>query len=326
MRYETDTELLGDQHLGRRFRTGVPLHRRGDREATQWEDFRRSLETGLISRCHVNMGDIFDEAIVPFNTVIRAAKEYEEAARNAPECQFFVIRGNHDDSKNAERTSAYALFAAILRNGPSNVTVLENDVVRFDDYVFIPWHPFHTADEMVERNADLIRGARVAFGHWDVVAFEDISNRLPAKALLDCGVEQAITGHDHNRREIELDGMPVIVTGSMQPYSHSEDREGKLYVTLSPAEVIERMDKLQNFCVRVELEPGEIFDQVIDCFQLTTIVRGSAEDDEITTDVDFEEFDFGRLLSQACEEVGLENEAFIKVLREKIDDERSTEG
>lgn len=327
MRYGTDTELLGDQHLGKRFRRGVPLDRRGDREATQWEDFERSLEAGLISKFHVNMGDIFDETVVPFGVVLRAAKAYISAAEAAPECQFVVIRGNHDASKDLDRVSAFGLFAAILDNGPSNIHVLNDDVLRLDDYVFIPWHPVYEAAEMVERNAGRITGSTTAFGHWDVVAISDTSNLLPAKALRDLGVEQAVTGHDHNARELILDEMPVLVTGSMQPYSHSEDAEGELYVTLSPQEVLEQADRLKYKCVRVELLPGEIFDQMIDCYQLTTVVRGQeGTEDDLDASVEFEEFDFGRLLSQACEEADLKDADFISLLKTRIDDERSREG
>ena len=47
---------IGDPHLGRSFKTGVPLHRLGDREAMVWKEFERQLglpaDLTIIMICH----------------------------------------------------------------------------------------------------------------------------------------------------------------------------------------------------------------------------------------------------------------------------------
>ena len=50
-------QLIGDVHAGKKFEAGVPLHRRGDRERMQIEQFRAELAavTGPV----VQAGDIF---------------------------------------------------------------------------------------------------------------------------------------------------------------------------------------------------------------------------------------------------------------------------
>lgn len=49
---------IGDPHLGRKFEVGVPLARRGQREAAQMRDFREKLMEEA-DVCIV-VGDLFD--------------------------------------------------------------------------------------------------------------------------------------------------------------------------------------------------------------------------------------------------------------------------
>jgi DNA repair exonuclease SbcCD nuclease subunit len=314
--------VLGDQHLGKKFLNGTPLHRRGDRRQMQMDDFKNSLlncETPL----HVNVGDLFDEVVVPYNDVFAAARTYRHAAEQNPDIHYYVTRGNHDATKDATRVSAYMLFAAMLEDVP-NITVSMAVPIRFGDYCIIPWHPEHDAETMVELHADLIRDAEIVFGHWDIVAISNTSNLIPAQSLADLGVKRIVTGHDHGRRDLTIAGLPVFVTGSMQPYSHAEDPDDNLYVTLSPEEAMAQADDLVDKCVRIELQPGQVFDQVIDCLQLS-VVRRTNEADEEDMEVGFEEFDFEALLRKACAEAELDDEQFIAELLGKIEDGRAHE-
>lgn len=58
-----EINLTGDPHLARAFRTGVPLHRLGDREEMVWQDFQQQLETS--AEVTIILGDLFDKFVVP---------------------------------------------------------------------------------------------------------------------------------------------------------------------------------------------------------------------------------------------------------------------
>ena len=66
--------FIGDPHLGRVFKTGVPLHRRGEREEMVWATFEKALtENTQDIDAIVIMGDLFDKMHVPNAVVLRAS-------------------------------------------------------------------------------------------------------------------------------------------------------------------------------------------------------------------------------------------------------------
>lgn len=316
---------LGDVHLGKRWKNGVALDRRGSREAIQWAEFEQSLMDVDGLTHHVQVGDLFDEAIVPFGTIWRAARAYQKAAAANPDVAYFLYRGNHDASRDVEKVTAFQIFAALVRD---SVMVAENEplatVVDGEVHVFMPWHPVHTAGEMILLHSDLVTNADVVYGHWDVDGRQiESSNYIPAAAMKALGVKQAVTGHDHNRRDEVIDGLPVHVTGSMQPYDHSQDGEGRFYVTRTLAEVLANPDTFRDKHLRVRLQPGEVLDVQIDCLQLSTI-RDDAEEETVALDVEFDAFDFEALLEQSISEVGLDT-TIAASLRERLKEQRLKE-
>lgn len=313
-----DIELLGDPHLGKRFRTGVPLHRKGDREKMQWADFEKSLNTEC--DVHVCMGDIFDEFIVSLDTIAKTAGIYRAAATKYPNTFFVLIRGNHDASRDMERTSAFDILAAMLAD-VTNIKVVIDEVFNSAfGMAFVPWHPVKNSVEMAQQ---VEINTTIAFGHWDVVTVEDHYNRLPIEVLKAAGCEVVVTGHDHTKRTFELDDVEIIVTGSMQPYSHAEDQDGVLYITTTPEQVRKMAaDQLKNKCIRVVLQDGEVFDDQIDCLALTTKREGVPDsEDEPDIDVEFEQFDFAGLLKKAFAEAGV-TEGFVERTQKRLDDAR----
>ena len=97
-----DFTQLGDVHLGRAFVHGVPpLHRRGEREAMLWRGFAESL-SNVSTPLHICMGDLFDRAVVSYDTIVSAARLYTQAAAQFPQTKFIILRGNHDASRDAE--------------------------------------------------------------------------------------------------------------------------------------------------------------------------------------------------------------------------------
>lgn len=309
---------LGDTHLGKVFQNGVPLHRRGDREKTQWADF----EASLAEPCdlHIQMGDLFDKRVVPFNVIYKTAALYRAAAKANPGRTYVVNRGNHDASRDLELVSAYQLFAAIVGDHPT-IKVAQDEPVLVGNHVIIPWHPTIHAEEMVELHQANIEGAEAVYGHWDIVAIGDTTNLIPAALLANLDVAQAFTGHDHLARELEIDGLPVTITGSMQPYSHAEDPDERFYVTRRLGYVLAHLDEFADKCLRVALTREETLDVPVECLQLQLARDKEGGGVEVLETLDFDAFDFNALFQEACETVGL-NADLGKAAREKLDEAR----
>lgn len=287
-------KLLGDPHLGRRFKTGVPLHRLGDREELVWKEFEASLYGDM--DVHINMGDLFDKFTVPAAVVLRAADAYITAARRQAGCQFVVLRGNHDVSRDSAQASSFDLFARLVAD--AGVWCVGDKPRVRDEMAFVGYQPFRPTSEVV---ADLPDGVTTVFGHWDIVDFGG-DNVIPTKLLAEKGITTAYSGHDHLARELVRDGVQVIVTGSMQPYSHAEDPDSRLYVTTTLPIEGDMTDKN----VRVLLNEGESLPLDLDCLSLTA-KRIEAEDVTIDT-TEFETFDIPSMLSQVLEGLSIKDE------------------
>lgn len=229
-------KILGDPHLGRRWTNSVPLHRRGDRERMVNEQFAKELDPGP-ALLHVCMGDLFDDPDADLDTIMFAAREYRKAAFNHPKVRFVVIRGNHDEHRDLERTSAFEVFRALLAD-VENITIVTGWWIH-EEHLFLGWQPVTTAEELVLSAAqdEAMVDVTTAWGHWDVDTRSHPHNLIPTRALAELGVTKAYTGHIHLPDTFKRDGVDVTVVGSMQPYSFSEDAKGELYVTLTLEEL-----------------------------------------------------------------------------------------
>ncbi len=305
-------ELLGDAHLGKPFIHGVPLHRRGDREKMVWADFERSI-SATSADVHINLGDLLDRPIVPYDVIVRAARIYAHAAQHHPEAQFLILQGNHDVSRDLERVSAFDVFAEIVWGMPNVRVVREPSAI--DGLLLVPFDPVTPTAELIE---ELGTSAEIAFGHWDVESFGDDHNLIPTKLLAELGVSRAFTGHVHKPDRFTRDGVDVVVVGSLQPFSHGE---GPMYVTLSLDEA-RQVDPLtiKDRCIRVQLELGETYDLELDCLQLTLQRLSSEEEPETVT---LGDFDLAALFKRAFDQCGVSADLRATVLG-KYDDLRVT--
>lgn len=291
-------KTLGDPHLGRPFLTGVPLHRRGEREQQVMEQFRKDLLDVKGVDMHVCMGDLFDKMVVPPSVVLFAAAAYLKAARENPEVYYVVLMGNHDGSRDTMMRSSFDLFDAIV-NPVGNILVVRDHARHLQrGLCFVPWHPFKSAKEMVAEAPP----AEVYFGHWDIESFGGDDHQLLPYEELSKRTKLVITGHVHGAREFEHDDLKVIVTGSMQPYSHGEDPAGERYVTLTLAQ-LEQAGDLADKCVRLILADGEEMPaEIPDCLQFT-VKRISTEAPE-AVEVQLESFSLQKLFKEAMAEEG----------------------
>jgi DNA repair exonuclease SbcCD nuclease subunit len=280
--------LLGDTHLGKTFRNGVPLHRMGEREEMVWSEFGRSLGRGDEVDFHVHMGDLFDKPHVPYATLLRAARLYRTAARLRQNTTYVVMNGNHDVSRDADVVSAFDLFAELVEDVP-NIKVFNREAAQIGSLYFVPWNAQGYA------NHTPMGGTVAAFGHWDVVAFGDTTNMVPRDRLL--GVKHIFTGHDHNPR-VTPEG--VVVVGSMQPFSFGEDEAQRMYKTFlfDEFEAVEK-SKLRDCCVRVYCKPNEKIEEIPDCLQFQIKM---VEEEAVDVEVDFDDFDIEQIFKDCFDE------------------------
>jgi DNA repair exonuclease SbcCD nuclease subunit len=293
-------ELLGDPHLGRRFKTGVPLHRMGEREDSLWQDLHDSLRQE--ADMHINMGDLFDKFTVPATVILRAADAYLEAAEDQPGCHFVIIRGNHDVSRDTELISSFDIFKRLVADR-SNIQVVD-EVTTIGSLGFIPYDPFISAEDQVRQ---LPEGVTTVYMHHDVVDFGG-EHVIPTKLLAERGIFKVVDGHDHLARELVRDGVHIHVTGSMQPYTHAEDPHGKLYWTGTLAELAEINPA--NLNIRVLLQDGESLPVDLDCLSLT-VKRAESEDLSVDTS-EFESFDMAQMLAIALDGLSIKDELLEK--------------
>lgn len=322
-------KTLGDPHMGRSFLNGVPLERRGDREKMQWDDFTKSLMQVVGVSVHVNMGDVFDKRVVPFHTILMVAEIYMAAAVANPHCHYFIIKGNHDGSREADRRSAFDILAMLLR-GVEGITVVDQKpevfITNGTVIALIPWDAFKTAHEMV---ASLPPGAYDAiFGHWDTMSFNGKNDNLLPLEELQTRTKLAVTGHDHNFGEFEVGELKVVKTGSMQPYTHAEDPGNTMYVTFDLGEMQRHLERFgptafHNSCLRLDLKPGEKLEEVIDCLQLT-VRRVGADGNEELAQVTMGDFDFAKLFGEVLNEAGVEPN-FQNLILNRFNTQRSVD-
>lgn len=299
--------LMGDPHLGRDFRNGTPLHRRGEREIMQREQFRAELRPENAKNV-VMVGDLFDKPFVSLSVITTAIRDVIEAAQERPDTMYYFMAGNHDLSRQIGVQAAWQVFELAVGWVP-NIQVV-SEPIAVQGMMLYPWQWEVTALEQVEKYGG--PSCDIAIGHWDMKDFGgDTSHMCPAGALKALNPNVVIySGHYHEEKDYEVEGHTVHCTGSLQPYAHGE---GDMYVTLTADEALAQAEDLRDKCVRILLQPGEDLPE-IDCLQLTRkLVDQEAEELEVGT-VGLGSFNMEATLEQEFEtnEVPTEVRDFIK--------------
>lgn len=297
--------LIGDPHLGKSFKTGVPVHRLGEREFAQRVRFVHELhdDADII----VMVGDLFDHPAVTREVVLQAAMAALSAAENNPDVLYIYMRGNHDQARNLSKVGAWPLFRRMVADRHDNLIVCdEPTVVR--KLAILPWEWERTTEQQVEVIKD--QGpVEHAIGHWDLVQFDDDGDHMAPVASLRAAFGEIglWSGHFHRPGVYPVDGVDVNCTGSMMPYAHGEDPYGEVYVTITAAEAAERTD-LANKCVRILLQPGEKMPE-IDCLALTRKVVGEAKSEKTVL---LDDYDFQNALAERIKPLDETVRSFIQ--------------
>lgn len=292
--------LQGDTHLGRQFVSGVPLHRKGERERMIWSQFVSEVNKTHTTDYFIHLGDVFDKPYVSYDLIANTATVFNQAARKNPKTTFVILKGNHDLTRNLERLSAFDLFAKLLTE--KNIVVVDTHRV-LGEFAFFPYNPVKEAATCAQE-LDLT-GVKIAFGHCDTNGFGSDHNVVPTKVLAAKGVTTVYTGHVHKPEVFTRDGVTVNVVGSMQPYAFGEQVDDTLYVEHT-LETLKKAGDLRDKVVRVTLQPDELLEDEVDCLQLVVKrLNGVADDTPVVT---LGDFDMETLFRQAFTQAGVKDE------------------
>jgi hypothetical protein len=140
----------------------------------------------------------------------------------------------------------------------------------------VPWQwGKPVAEALTERFTKSHENVEVAHVvlHHDLESFGGNTDYMvPAKLLKELfpNLESIVTGHWHLEGDYVIDGVPVACTGSLEPFTHAEDPNGEIYVSLTLEQLAERDPaELRDKAVRVFLRDGEEMPLDLDCLQLT---------------------------------------------------------
>lgn len=306
--------VIGDPHVGRTFRTGVPLHRLGDREEMVWEDFEQQLN--LEADMTVIMGDLFDKFVVPPEVVLRAYDVLTTAADNGRE--IVILRGNHDASRDSNKKSSFDLLRELTWRTDGILVAERAGYHRTDEgwLLVCGWSPDVSAHDDVSGlcRPDPAHPILAAFGHWDITQHgEDTHNLIPLDALANLGVTKVFTGHIHKAEAFTRSGMEVHVVGSMQPYAHGEEPVlSTLYMTLTPEQAEDMLagdeDIFADSNVRILLIDGAEYPREFNCLSRTfkRTLSGVAKVDEDGNAVAaYDTFDLRTMIGTTLTEFGV---------------------
>ena len=301
--------LIGDPHLGRKFETGVPLHRRGEREKKQMDRFIAELNTPDVSY-NIMVGDLLDHPHVGYGVTVAAAEAYKAAAKANPSVDYIALAGNHDLPRNLGVVGAWEAFKEMTRGIPNILVItrpwwdLEGKVICF------PWDWKRSAIEVLPVDGSNFLKGFTAIGHWDLKSFGgDDSHIAPVAELQALGITEIYSGHYHTAGDYEVGGGVVHCTGSMEPYSHAEDPDGEIYVTLTLAEANDGRD-LTDKCVRLILAEDEEVPFDLECLALT-YKREKDHVEQIQT-IGLQDFDWRGIMDEALAPLDPEVRAFIQ--------------
>ena len=266
--------FVGDVHLGRTFKTGVPLNRRGEIEEKFWEAFIKVMQNPIQQKV-VQLGDLFDSPVVDNDVLWRAYDVIRYGANKNPDTSFYFIAGNHDLSKDEADVPAIRILRELLRDC-ENVFFVVDVPLLVEDFTLIPW-------SYTVPLGDFIKGINTPniAGHFE----EPID-----PALLNSGLI-AYSGHIH---KMHTNGN-VRFIGSILPIAFGEENDAAIMETVYLDELLSHQDRYHDKRVRVLLKEGEDLPADIDCLQLIGKRLDNPSEEKETLDVSLEDFDFKEL-------------------------------
>lgn len=292
--------LFTDSHIGRIYKNGVPLNRLGDREKLVMDKFEEELSQTCSEKTIIHLGDIFNAPVVPLDVIKETyCLIYNMALRNSDHTYWFVA-GNHDLSRNSERTDALEILSILLAPFKNVKFVLKEPTMIHGNLVAVPYSYTKSNEEMLGKYFKCGNNPKIFVGHFE----EPIDPYLSTKNI------DIYSGHIHKQHR----NGNVFFIGSSLPVVHGEESNDDMFVTLSLDEVLCKKEtgELKNKCVRVVLKEGEVLPDDIDCLQLLA----KKNEEEVVSDlsVDFESFDVEKLFRECLSDNPLTDSLWEKYL------------
>lgn len=285
--------FIGDVHLGRKFRTGVPLDRRGELEELFFKEFDRVLRKPMQKKL-VQLGDLFDSPVVDNEVLWRAYEIISVCAELNPETDYYFIAGNHDLSKDLSDVPAIKILQTLLE-GVKNVHFVLEKPVKVEDFTLIPWSYVNPLEDLLK----CVETPYVA-GHFEEPLHP---------ALVNSGLE-GFSGHIHKLH----DNGKIHFVGSILPIAFGEESEDSIMKTVDLKTLLEApADYWHNKRVRVMLKEGEELPANVDCLQL--VAKRNDTDAQEVLDVSLEDFDFKELFMKELSASGKAEELWEKYER-----------
>lgn len=278
-------QTIGDPHLGRTFKTNVLKDRLGEREMTVLSLFKELLTPKQHVKTVVCTGDLFDKFHVDSTVVFNTFNAIFEKCVEYPEVTYIFIPGNHDLSKNTQiKSSYYLLYECFSKiNLPNLKFNLKDDfhlLAETNTLLYLDaYDPFLEGSKVLTVNKEY--NNIISFGHWDSL---DIISKgyTPSTQLLEMS-DLLVSGHEHTYKEYTYPEDPtktkVLFTGSMQPYSHSEDPINEIYITVDENDLdsfIKNTDTT-NLCVRIYCSRDFVLPTSINCLALSYLIKEEQE-------------------------------------------------
>lgn len=306
--------LIGDVHIGRKFTTGVPLNRRGDKEKLIKQTFENYVNTGISMvkdgsyRAVIQLGDLFDTFSVNYNDLMwtyATVMRFEEAGVHA-----YFLAGNHDLSKDTDRFSALSVLSYLCR-GCQFIHFIINEPYLFQSTrglgLIVPYSHTKTLSEQLEPFKDY--PITDVYGHFDE-PFDPSLSRF----------KWVHTGHIHCPGITGIDHTLIYKAGSIVPLTFGDalpDSEHMRTVTLAEYEQ-ELADGLSHDrCYRIKLSSGESLPENPDCLQMIPY-RENAISEEENISVEYETFDIEKMFHEALDDTGLFSELYQLYLNYKM--------
>lgn len=293
-------KLIGDPHIGRKFKTGVPLHRLGERETSVKNQFY--LEVASIDNIPtIIMGDLFDTYSIPDELTLWVSETLNEAAQWK---EIYVLRGNHCVSREAEKRGSFDILERLCPNivfvkQVYEVVLLKNSAGRI---ALFGYDAFKSAAELAATlTPDL--NYLAAFGHYDLTPHGSDFNVVPTEVFATLKINTVYTGHIHKAQTIERHGVTVHAVGSMQPYAHGEQQaDDTFYQTLTLDEFkLRDPAEFKDVNLRIVLKGNETFTEQLDCLSL--VFKHVAEDEAAPLEVAYDSFDADNILDECLQGV-----------------------
>lgn len=323
--------LIGDPHLGKRFVTGVPSHRLGEREESVYKQFKELLNQSEHTYIFV-CGDLFDKASMSTTVMFDTYNIIKDACNNNPDVKYVIYPGNHDLSKDSTKSSSYKVVREMLNSIP-NLTILLEEQMCFpinDDKVMLyvdTYNPFEQPSMQPHLMKDYDPSKlNILLGHFDDLDLSAYSY-IPKQEYIN-QFDAIISGHIHVPKLTSFEGgnVPLMYTGSMQPYSHGEDPDKEKYVTYTLEQIkTVNLSYLKDRCVRLIVPPNYNKGCWFECAAITYLAEDLVVQTEDEEDVEYEsESYFDKLIVALTKNETIEESIKLKLisdLKAKVYDE-----